>query len=89
MSNQSNTWKIINWILGLILLVIGILNIWLVDVGPGMLYIVFSFLYYPPLEVLTKEKLGFAFPNWLKAIIWLVIMWATLAVGDLAEIAGL
>ena len=89
MKNNSNSWRFINWILGTIFLLIGVLNIIYIDFLTGVFYILLSFLYVPPIEVLTEEKLGFALPNWLKAIIWILIMWGTLAVGDLAELAGL
>ena len=89
MTTNSKYWSIINWLFGAIFCITGILNIIYVDPRPGIFYIVLAFLYYPPIEVLTKQKLGYALPNWLKTIIWLLIMWATLAVGDLAELGGL
>ena len=89
MAKSTSGWRIINWIFGLVFLIIGLLNIIYIDLLTGIFYILLSFLYFPPIEVLTGQKLGFALPHWLKAIMWLLIMWGTLAVGDLAELAGL
>lgn len=80
---------IINWIFGVVFLVIGLLNMILVHPVPGVFYFLLSLIYFPPISAVVKKKIGLAIPFWIKVILGLVILWGTLAVGDLAEILGL
>jgi len=89
MNKESNTKIIISWILGLILLTIGILNIILVDPLPGIIYILLSLIYFPPIMRFIKKNIGLSISFTTKLVMWFVIMWPTLGVGDLAEILGL
>jgi len=56
---------------------------------PGIFYLLLSLVYFPPINTLLKKRFGFAIPTVVKIIFGLVILWATLAVGDLAEVLGL
>jgi uncharacterized protein (DUF2132 family) len=76
-------------VLGLIFFVTGILNAWLVHIVPGIFYVVLSLLYIPHTNALLKQKLGFTIPLALLVVLGFVVLWGTLAVGDLAEILGL
>ncbi|HYD35174.1 MAG TPA: hypothetical protein VD999_03860 [Vitreimonas sp.] len=80
---------IINWLFGIIFFVIGVLNLLLVHPVPGVFYLVLSLIYFPVTNKILQKNLGFTIPFALKVIVGLVIMWGTLAVGDLAEILGL
>lgn len=79
----------ISWIFTGIFIVIGILNVILVHAVPGIAYIILSFIYSPMANDLLKQKLGFTIPMWAKVVFGLVVLWGTLAVGDLAEVLGL
>lgn len=81
--------NIISWIFGIVFLVTGVLNAILVHPVPGIFYLLLSLVYFPPVSVYIKKKLGFTIPFWVKAVLGLVVLWGTLAVGDLAEILGL
>ena len=81
--------NITSWIFGVVFLVIGVLNAILVHPVPGIFYLLLSLVYFPPVSILIKKKLGFEIPFWAKVVLGLVILWGTLAVGDLAEILGL
>ncbi len=77
------------WMLGIIFFVIGILNMFLVHLVPGAFYLIFSFIYFPPIVDVIKNKFNILIPYKIKIIFALLVLWATLAVGDLAEIFGL
>lgn len=81
--------NIISWIFGVVFFMIGVLNAILVHPVPGAFYIILSFVYFPPVDNLLKKRLGFSIPFAVKVILGLIILWGTLAVGDLAEIFGL
>ena len=81
--------NIINWIFGAVFFVTGVLNVVLVHPVPGIFYLLLSLVYFPPVSAFVKKKLGLAIPFWVKVALGLVVLWGTLAVGDLAEILGL
>jgi len=81
--------NITNWIFGIVFFLIGVLNVILVHPVPGIFYLVLSLVYFPPITAIIKKKLGFSIPFSIKVILGLIILWGTLAVGDLAEILGL
>jgi hypothetical protein len=88
--NKGNRLSTIGgWIFGTIFLVVGILNAFLVHIVPGVVYIIISLFYFPPLANFINKKFPFSIPFVIKLVFALVLLWATLAVGDLAEILGL
>lgn len=89
MNNKSTITDILSWLFGILFLIIGILNLILVHPVPGIIYIFISFLFYPPINSMLKKKFGFSISFTVKLILFLLIMWPTLGVGDLAEILGL
>lgn len=86
MAKNKKTNKVLSWIFGGILLVIGLLNIIFVHLVPGIVYILISLLFFPPINDIIKQKLGFAIPFMVKLILFTLIMWVTLGVGDLFEL---
>lgn len=84
-----NVLDIISWIFGLLILTIGILNLFLVHPIPGIIYIIFSFVFFPPTKTFLKKTFNISIPFGLKLILFILIMWFTLGVGDLAEMYGL
>lgn len=86
---NKNTKNIICWILASIMLIIGILNLILVHPVPGIFYILVAVLFSPLLNNWFMKNLKFEIPFWLIALLFLVIMWGTLGITDLAEIMGL
>lgn len=85
MNKKINIGNIISWIFGIIFFVIGVLNAILVHPVPGTFYILLSFIYLPSTNTILKKKFGFSIPLAVKIILGLVILWGTLAVGDLME----
>lgn len=79
-------YEAINWLLCGLFVVIGVLNIIIVDVAPGLLYLLLALVYVPPLSDEVKRRLGLRVPFVLKIAVAFVVLWGTLAVGDLAEL---
>jgi hypothetical protein len=64
---------------------IGVLNLILVHLVPGLAFLLLSFLYYPLTDTFLREYFGFATPPLLKAIPGIVAIWFTLGVSDLGD----
>lgn len=77
------------WIFGIVFIATGVLNFFLVHPVPGLFYLLLAVFYFPQANAILKKRLGFAIPIGVKIILGIVILWGTLAVGDLAEILGL
>ncbi len=88
-SSNVEILKIISYIFGILFIIIGILNVFLVHPVPGILYLIISLIYFPQVNTLLKKKFGFTIPTKLRMVLGFVIMWGTLGVGDLAEMFGL
>ncbi len=89
MDKKSNVLNVICFIFGIVFFVIGVLNVFLVDLVPGVLYIILSLIYFPHTDTIFKRKFNFSISYKSKIILGIVILWGTLAVGDLAEMFGL
>lgn len=85
MINKSKVGNITCWIFVVVFFVIGILNMILIHPVPGVFYLLLLFIYLPSTNTFLKNKFGFSIPLIVKIIFGLVILWATLAVGDLME----
>ena len=85
-NNKSVVFNIIGWIFGFIVLAIGLINtFWGNDPGFGIFLILLSFVYYPPVNVLIKNMIGFSIPMIAKILLGLFIIWASLGVGELFD----
>ena len=89
MKNSFSITGIVSWMLGLIIFTLGILNLVLIHPVPGLVYILLSLLFFPPVEDLLRLKLGFSVPFPVLLVLAFLIFWFTLGVGDLAEMYGL
>lgn len=90
-STKSNSADIhiISWLFSIVFLVIGVLNVILVSVVPGVFYFLLSLIYVPQTNIFLSKKIGFTIPIIVKIIVGVVVLWGTLAVGDLGEVLGL
>ena len=89
MIKNLNALNIVSFVFGLLLLTIGIMNVFMVHPILGIIYILVSLVFFPPTNNILKKTLNFTIPFKLKLIIFILIMWFTLGVGDLAEMYGL
>ncbi len=81
--------KIVTWILGLFFIVIGIMNAYLIYWVFGLFYLILGVLYLLPTYSFIRTQFGFNIHFGFRLGFALVIIWMTLAVGDLAEMFGL
>lgn len=79
----------LGWLFFIVFFVIGALNAIMVHPVPGIFYLLLSLVYFPSSNTILKKKFGFTIPLAVKIIVGFVILWGTLAVGDLAEMFGL
>lgn len=77
---------ILNWIAGLILLSIGLLNLFLIHPVPGIAFIIFSLIYFPPVTELLKRSLNLTIPPIVKVFLFVFLVWFTLGVSDLGDL---
>jgi hypothetical protein len=75
----------ISWLLGLVVLAIGIANLLLVHPVPGIVFILLSLLFFPPVNAVLRQRAGFSIPIAVKIILGIVIIWFTLGVSDLGD----
>lgn len=86
MENRNRVLDILGWIFGLVVLAIGIINtFWGNDPGFGVFLVLLSFVYYPPLNAILKEKTRLSVPKFVKIALGLFILWASLGVGELFD----
>jgi hypothetical protein len=85
-NNTSNVWNIISWLFGLAVFAIGVINtFWGNDPGFGIFILLLSFVYFPPLNTMLKEKAGLSIPGFVKFFLGSFILWAALGVGELFD----
>ncbi len=89
MNTSFSVSNIFSWVLLLLFVVVGILNIIKVDTVTGSFYLVYSLIFCPPLDEVMHKRVGFSIPYFVKVILALFVIWGSLAAGDLAEIYGL
>ncbi len=77
--------NIISWVFGAAIFAIGVLNVFLVHTVPGVIYLLLSFVYYPPANAILKKRFGFSIPLVVKILLGIVIIWFTLGVSDLGD----
>ena len=78
----SNT---ISWLLGIIVYAIGVLNLFLIHLVPGIVFLILSFVFFPPINDHIRKKFGFSVPFYLKIGLGILIIWFTLGVSDLGD----
>ncbi len=84
MSYKLIIWNIIAWGFGLAVFAAGIVNLfWGNDPGFGVFLLLLSFVYFPPVNHLFREKTGISIPWILKIILGVFTIWAALGVGEL------
>ena len=78
------TTNIIGWIFGIAVFAGGVVNtFWGNDPGFGVFILLLSFVYFPPVNVIIKERTRFSIPAIVKVLLGIFILWASLGVGEL------
>ena len=74
----------LNWLFGILLLGIGLINIfWGNDPFLGLGIIILSMIYFPPINSRLENISGLHIPRWVKLILGIVMLWIALGVGEL------
>lgn len=73
------------WVFGSVVLAIGVSNLILVHPVPGIVFMLLSLVYFPPVNGLLRQRFGFSIPRAFKIILGIVIIWFTLGVSDLGD----
>ncbi|MBK6265270.1 hypothetical protein JKA74_09480 [Marivirga sp. S37H4] len=77
--------NISGWVFGLAVLTVGLLNMFLIHLVPGIVYLLLSLSYFPPANVFLRKKFGFSIPLAVKFILAIIIIMFTLGVSDLGD----
>lgn len=85
-NNNMVTHYIICKLFIIIFFILGILNLIYVHPVPGLFYLFLSTVYMPLTTNYLSNKFGIIIPLWIKIMVGLVVIWGTLAVGDLMEL---
>ena len=80
--------RLSGYLMGLVLVAVGIGNLLYVHPVPGIAFLLFSTLYFPPLTNRLALIVGVRAAWVLKTILWFVLVWFTLGISDLGEIMG-
>ena len=86
MSTTTNNFHAMSWIIGLLFVLIGLMNIVFIHVIPGLVYLLISLLYFPIVDDFLKTTMGVSIPVWSKIILAVLVIWFTLGVSDLVEL---
>lgn len=76
---------IFSWIAGIFVFAIGVLNLIMVHPVPGVVGILLSIIFFPPLNEFLFRRFGFRIPLAVKIVLALAIFWFTLGVSDLGD----
>ena len=88
MASKSNVLNIISWIFGIVVVAIGVVNVfWGNDMGFGIFLLLLSFIYFLPVNTILRKLTGFSIPKMgmVKIVLGIFILWASLGVGELFD----
>ncbi|HCE57320.1 MAG TPA: hypothetical protein DER09_05825 [Prolixibacteraceae bacterium] len=84
--NKSLIFDLMGWLFGILVLAIGIVNIfWGNDMFFGVFIVMLTTVYFPPFNIALNKLTGFSIPVWVKIVLGLFILWAALGVGELFD----
>lgn len=84
-NNRWTVWYVSGWVFGLVIFIVGILNMFLVHLVPGVAYLLLSLVYLPPANAFVKQWLNLSVPLVIKIILGIVLIMFTLGVSDLGD----
>ena len=86
MQPQSIIGTIISWLFALVVIALGVLNMfWGNDFYFGVFLLALSLVFMPPVTALIQQRTGFRIPLLLKVAIGAFIIWAAFGVGELFD----
>ena len=84
---EINSKQYLSFLFGSILCVIGILNLIFIHSTPALFYFMISIPFWPITDKIISNRFKIKIPFYLKLFVFLIVMWGTLGVGDLMELA--
>ena len=85
MDKSLNIGSVLGWLVAILVITIGILNLLFVHPVPGIAYLLLSCVYLPPINTIIKNSLGFAIPLLVKIILGVALFMFTFGVSDLGD----
>lgn len=85
MKRRQNVWSVSGWVFGVLVLTIGVFNMLLVHPVPGLVYLLLSLIYLPPVNAYIRKTFGFSIPPVVKILLGLVLFMFTFGVSDLGD----
>ena len=88
MDRKSNVTDIISWLFGIVVVAIGMVNLfWGNDPGFGVFLLLLSLVYFLPVNAILRKLTGFTIPKLgiVKIVLGIFILWASLGVGELFD----
>ncbi|MCC2546512.1 hypothetical protein LJY25_08660 [Hymenobacter sp. BT175] len=85
MQLKASLAPLVNWVCGLIVFAVGVLNMMLVHPVPAVGYMLVSLVYFPPTNNLLREKTGLSIPLIVKIGLGVILVMFTLGVSDLGD----
>ncbi len=86
MDRKSNVTNIISWLFGIVVVAIGLVNLfWGNDTGFGVFLLLLSLVYFLPVNAILRKLTGLSIPKLgiVKIVLGIFILWASLGVGEL------
>lgn len=85
MMTKTNLLNMTSWIVATAVIIVGVLNIALIHIVPGVVYLILSLVYLPPANNFLTRKAGFSIPIVIKGALGVAIFFFTLGVSDLGD----
>jgi hypothetical protein len=73
------------WTFGTFVFAVGVLVLILVHAVPGVLYLLLSSIYFPPVNMAIRKRFGFVIPVAVKIVLGIIIIIFTFGVSDLGD----
>ena len=88
MNKKSNVTDVISWLFGIVVVAIGLVNLfWGNDPGFGVFLLLLSLVYFLPVNAILRNLTGLSIPKLgiVKIVFGIFILWASLGVGELFD----
>jgi cobalamin biosynthesis protein CobD/CbiB len=83
LSGAARAWQ---WFFGFLVVGIGLINTcWGNDPGFGVFLLLLALVFFPPVAAGIQARTGLGIPAWLRVVLGLFILWASLGVGELFD----
>lgn len=85
MQYKTNPAQLLSSSFGVLVAVLGCMNLFLVHPVPGIMYLILSLIYFPVTDAVVQRTFDVPVPAVVKIIFGIVILWFTLGVSDLGD----